>query len=131
MEPLPYPVKGERLSVRLDCFLNMDEGDRKLFTACLLAAFRPKGPYPVLGIHGEQGSAKSTAARIFRTLVDPNTADLRSMPREERDLVIAARNGWCVNFDNLSHLPNWVSDALCRIATGSGFGVRQLYSDDM
>lgn len=130
MEQLPRPVEGGQLDDRLGCFLNMEPDDRKLFTACLLAAFRPRGPYPVLGIHGEQGSAKSTAAMIFRTLVDPNTANLRSMPREERDLVIAARNGWCVNFDNLSHLPHWVSDALCRISTGAGFGVRQLYSDD-
>ena len=24
----------------------------------------------------------------------------------------------------------WLSDALCRLATGGGFGTRQLYSDD-
>jgi len=27
-------------------------------------------------------------------------------------------------------LPNWLSDALCRLATGGCFGVRQLYIDD-
>jgi hypothetical protein len=33
-------------------------------------------------------------------------------------------------FDNLSGLPLWLSDALCRLATGGSFAVRQLYTDD-
>jgi hypothetical protein len=44
--------------------------------------------------------------------------------------MIAANNGYLLAFDNLSGLPNWVSDALCRLATGGSFAVRQLYTDD-
>jgi hypothetical protein len=33
-------------------------------------------------------------------------------------------------FDNLSGLPHWLSDALCRLASGGSFAVRQLYTDD-
>jgi hypothetical protein len=32
--------------------------------------------------------------------------------------------------DNVSHLQPWLSDALCRLATGGGFATRQLYEDD-
>lgn len=32
--------------------------------------------------------------------------------------------------DNLSHIPPWLSDCFCRLATGGGFGTRELYSDD-
>jgi len=78
---------------------------------------------------GEQGSAKSTAARVLRRLLDPNSTPLRSLPREERDLAIAARNGWLIALDNVSALADWLSDGLCRIATGGGLGTRQLYSD--
>jgi hypothetical protein len=39
-------------------------------------------------------------------------------------------NGYVLAFDNLSGLPNWLSDALCRLATGGSFAVRQLYTDD-
>jgi hypothetical protein len=95
----------------------------------LLAALRPVGPYPVLVIYGEQGSAKSSLVRVLRALVDPNAAALRTTSREERDLVIAATNGWLIALDNLSHLPDWLSDALCRLATGSGFATRALYTD--
>jgi hypothetical protein len=62
-------------------------------------------------------------------LVDPNSAPLRSEPRDARDLIIAANNSWVLAFDNLSHLPAWLSDALCRLATGGGFSTRELYTD--
>jgi hypothetical protein len=62
-------------------------------------------------------------------LLDPNTAPLRALPREDRDLFIAASNGHVLAFDNVSGLPAWISDTLCRLATGGGFAVRQLYSD--
>src|SRR5437762_12844569 len=44
--------------------------------------------------------------------------------------MIAAHNGHLLAFDNLSGLPAWLSDALCRLASGSSFAVRQLYTDD-
>jgi hypothetical protein len=44
--------------------------------------------------------------------------------------MIAASNGHLLAFDNLSGLPGWLSDALCRLATGGSFAVRQLYTDD-
>jgi hypothetical protein len=31
--------------------------------------------------------------------------------------------------DNLSRIPPWLSDALCRLATGGGFATRELYTD--
>ena len=80
-------------------------------------------------VYGEQGSAKSSLVRVLRALVDPNTAALRTTPRDERDLVIAATNGWLIAVDNLSHLPDWLSDAVCRLATGTGFATRELYTD--
>jgi hypothetical protein len=129
MLPLPEPVPGGSLAA-LHPFVNLaSDEDWRLLVSWLLAALRPVGPYPVLVIYGEQGSAKSSLVRILRALVDPNTAALRTTPREERDLVIAAINGWLIALDNLSHLPDWLSDALCRLATGSGFATRELYTD--
>jgi hypothetical protein len=129
MLALPEPVRGGTLAV-LRPFINLaSEDDWRLFVSFLLQTFRPRGPYIVLVIYGEQGSAKSSLVRVVRALIDPNTAALRTMSRDERDLVIAATNGWIIALDNLSHLPVWLSDALCRLATGSGFATRELYSD--
>jgi hypothetical protein len=63
-------------------------------------------------------------------LVDLNAAPVRALPREERELMIAANNGYLLAFDNLSGLPAWLSDALCRLATGGSFAVGQLYTND-
>ena len=56
-------------------------------------------------------------------------APLRRPPREERDLMIAAANGWVVGYDNLSGIPVLLSDAICTLATGAGFSTRELYTD--
>jgi hypothetical protein len=44
--------------------------------------------------------------------------------------VITANNGWLLVLDNLSTIPIWLSDALCRLSTGGGFATRELYRDD-
>jgi hypothetical protein len=129
MLALPDPVRGGKVD-DLRPLLNVAaEDDFKLIVAWLLAALRPAGPFPLLAICGEAGSAKSTAAKVLRSLVDPNTAPLRSSPRDERDLFISAANSACLVFDNLSAIPAWLSDALCRVATGGSFATRTLHTD--
>lgn len=129
MQALPAPVAGGSVST-LRLFLNVKtDADFVLVVAWVLASLRDHGPYPVLVLSGEQGSAKSTFSAILRALLDPNTAPLRALPREDRDLFIAASNGHLLAFDNVSGLPAWISDTLCRLATGGGFAVRQLYTD--
>jgi hypothetical protein len=129
MQALPMPVPGGTVEA-LRSFLNVQsEADFVLVIAWALACLRDRGPYPALVLSGEQGSAKSTFSAILRALLDPNTAPLRALPREDRDLFIAASNGHVLAFDNVSGLPAWISDTLCRLATGGGFAVRQLYTD--
>jgi hypothetical protein len=55
-----------------------------------------------------------------RTLIDPNELLRRALPHEEHDLAIAAANAHVLSFDNVSNLPAWLSDALCRLSTGGG-----------
>ncbi len=129
MRALPAPMPGGSVAA-LRSFLNVrSDTDFVLVIAWALACLRNRGPYPVIVLSGEQGSAKSTFSAMLRALLDPNTAPLRALPREDRDLFIAASNGHVLAFDNVSGLPAWISDTLCRLATGGGFAVRQLYSD--
>ena len=129
MLPLRMPIRGGSLEA-LAPFCNVaNRSDFVLVVAWLLAALRHAGPYPVLAVSGEQGSAKTVLSKMLRGLIDPNAAPVRTGPREERDLFIAASNGHLLAFDNLSDLPPWMSDALCRLASGGSFAVRQLYTD--
>ena len=113
-----------------DAYVNLTEPDFRLLVGWLAAALLPEGPYPVLAIHGEQGSAKSTLAKVVRLLVDPQASPVLAQPCSTRDLMVTAFGGWLLVYDNISILPNWLSDSLCRLATGGGFSGRALYSDD-
>jgi hypothetical protein len=128
MRPLPEPAPGGRIE-ELRGFVNVDDDGFILILAWLVQALRGRGPNPVLVLNGEQGTAKSTTAWVLRALVDPGKAPLRSQPRNEHDLVIAAESNWVIALDNLSGIPVWLSDALCRLATGGGFSTRRLYTD--
>ena len=130
MRPLPIPAPASQGSLSsLWELLNVSQAHRPLFAGALLNCLHPHGPYFVTNFIGEQGTGKSCVARILRMLIDPNENPLRSPPREERDLIVHAANNWCVVLDNLSGLPPWMSDGLCRLATGGGHSARQLYSD--
>jgi hypothetical protein len=129
MRPFPEPVRRGALS-KLRHFINVTDEDWPLIAAWLVAALRPSYPFPLLAVHGEQGSAKSTTTEMLCALVDPRKPALRSEPRNVQDLMIAAKNSWLVAYDNLSSIPVWLSDALCRLTTGGGFGTRELYADD-
>jgi putative DNA primase/helicase len=67
---------------------------------------------------------------LLRRLIDPNKADLRATPKDERDLAIAAEHGRVLAFDNLTYLSDSLSNALCRLATGGGFATRELFTDE-
>jgi DNA polymerase I-like protein with 3'-5' exonuclease and polymerase domains len=129
MLALPRPMFGGTLE-DLRPYVHVTDDDAwALYKAWLVGAFRPTGPYAGLALYGQQGSAKTTAAKVSRALLDPAAPALRSDPRELRDLAIAARNSWVVAFDNVSHLQPWLSDALCRLSTGGGWATRELYTD--
>jgi hypothetical protein len=129
--PLPRPVETPATQVipLLKDLVNVTEADLPMVTAWLLGVLRGRSPFPVLILVGEQGTAKSFGSNMIRGILDPNVAPLRSTPREPRDLMIAARNSLVMAFDNLSTIPEWFSDDLCRLATGSGFATRELHTD--
>lgn len=129
--PLPLPLRGGSVE-DLRPFLNISDekdGDFRLIVCWLVAALRPEGPFPLLELTGGPGTAKSTQARVLQRLIDPQSGDLRSEPKETRDLAIAAQNGWVMAYDNLRHFEPWLSDTLCRISTGGGFATRKLHTD--
>jgi hypothetical protein len=127
--PVGTPVRGGSIEL-LRKYVNVKtDDDFVLFVFWLLAVLRPAGPYPILMVSGEHGAAKSSATKIARSIVDPNTMAVRTPPKEDRDLFIAAHNSHVLAYDNISSLPPWLADSFCRIATGGGFATRELYEN--
>jgi hypothetical protein len=128
LRELPLPRRGGSIDL-LKGFVNLGDDDYLLLVTWLTAAYRPAGPYPILALLGEQGSAKTTLSRLARRFVDPHVSLLRSEPKEPRDLMIAATNSWVVAIDNVSRMLGWLSDAFSRLATGGGYATRALCTD--
>lgn len=129
MGALPVPARGGSIN-ELRRFLNpgLSDDDFRLVIGFLIGCFHPCGPYPVLVLRGEQGSAKSALTRLVKRLVDPAMPETRSLPGAEEDLVAAAVNARLLAFDNVSAIAPWLSDAICRLSTGSGTSVRRHYT---
>lgn len=130
MLALPTPVRGKDGLAQLRKLIGQKRDIWVLLLGWLFGCFSPRGPYPLLALSGEQGSGKTTLAKLLRQMIDPNKVDLGTKPKDERDLAIAARNSWVLGFDNLSSIDPSLSDAMCRLATGGGFRTRQLFTDD-
>ena len=126
--PLPDPEAGD-LVERLRGFVNVSNEDEfKLIVSWLVAALWPGRPFPILIVNGVQG-CKSVLCRLLRSLIDPDVAMIYAAPKDERDLVLAASNTWVQGVDNLSSVNGFLPDALCRLASGSGFRTRALHTN--
>ncbi|MCB2141247.1 hypothetical protein KQH27_00905 [bacterium] len=130
MLALPSPKKGGGLSKLKKILRFPDEDSFRLTIGWLLGVLHPTGPYPILFINGEPGSSKSSFALQLKKLIDPSKANTRNCPKSEQDLVLSAIHSRVLAFDNISFVKGWLSDALCRMATGSGYATRKLYEDD-
>jgi hypothetical protein len=128
MLALPVPSHDGSIDL-LRPYVNLSKGDFRLMIAWLTAALRPVGPYPILVLHGEQGSAKSSLARILRLLIDPHSSALLMQAKSTRDLMVTAVHGWLLIYDNISVIPNWLSESLCQIVFGGAVAGRALFTD--
>lgn len=129
MSALCAPVQGGTLD-ELRKHVKITDESWPLVAGWLVGAMSPRGPYPALVFRGQHGAGKSHSARVLRSLVDPSIAPIRSEPREPRDLVITAKASHVAAYDNISSIPPWLSDGLCRLATGGGYAARTLYTDE-
>ena len=133
MQPLPVPTVVSGCNRGLDRFrrlVNLDGDNWLLLLAFLIGTFRSKGPFACLSVEGERGSGKSVVCELLKQIVDPSTTLRLSMPDDARNLSIMAAHHHLLVFDNLSGLKRDISDALCQLATGGGFQIRKLYTDE-
>lgn len=110
--------------------LNVEQSKRLILKCYIISLFIPGLPKAILMIHGEQGSAKSMLQELIKMLVDPDILKTLSFPKDTAELVQQLSHNALVYYDNLSKIPVWISDLLCRATTGSGFSKRRVYTAD-
>lgn len=127
--PQVEPVRGGTLNL-LDKYMNLTELALKLFKIALCSYLVPAIPHPGVHPHGQHGAGKSFLLRVIRGIVDPSQVPLLSFPNDNAELAQQLSHHYCAFYDNVSAIPQRISDALCRAVTGEGFTKRELYSDD-
>ena len=84
-QPQVYPSRDYQENI-FDTFIgliNVKDEDNKLLLKCyIITLFIPNIPKPVLMLHGEQGSAKTTLQESMKMLVDPSPIKTVTFPRD-------------------------------------------------
>ena len=125
---LPEPERGGDLA-ELRELLNIGDEQWDLLVGWMVASLLPEPPHPIMLLGGLQGTGKTSLARLVVGLIDASPAPLRSQPREPEQWALSAAGSWCIVIDNISAIPLWWSDALCKAVTGDGWTKRMLYTD--
>jgi len=110
-------------------FINL-KGSDLLFMVYLVSCFIPGWAHPIPVIFGEKGAAKSTTFKILKKIIDPSIIEVMTFPKDQSELIQQLSHHWFIGYDNITTMPNWISDALCRACTGEGMSKRVLYTDD-
>lgn len=126
--PMPVPIKGGDIGEFLG-LLNLKGGSADLLVGWMVASYFPGDPCAIGVFDGQYGAGKSSAARMVVELLDPSPAPLRCLPKNLDDWVVASAGSRMTALDNVSAIPDWFSDALCRAVTGEAMAKRKLYSN--
>lgn len=141
MLPLPDPTppqgapSGRVPLPRLWRFLTPAPGDSPLRIRLLVAALLvqplvdPDLPRPILVVLGPEGSGKSQQSAAVQALIDPSVTETLDPPKTEEILADELRVRNTLNLDNVSSIPTWLSDSICRASGGGGLAKRALYTD--
>jgi hypothetical protein len=89
------PTAVNPIDTRHETSSQIQSSNRDFVPLCgfLLPCLNPNASFFILLVNGEADSAKSTLCRSVRALVDPNKAELRSQPKDNRDLEIGGDAG--------------------------------------
>jgi hypothetical protein len=133
---MPIPEEGGDITALWGLLNLASEQDFILFLIWVLSCYRPislgvfTGEYGMLLIIGEHGSAKTSALKAAVALVDPLRTKPKGPPREERDVLVAAKHAFVLSMDNLKHISVERAATLCRLLSGASNSGRALYTDD-
>ncbi|MCA9370593.1 MAG: hypothetical protein KC680_01370 [Candidatus Peregrinibacteria bacterium] len=130
-QPQVEPVESGGDAKKLLEYINIEKKEHQLlFLVHVISCFIPHIPHPIAVLHGRPGSAKSTATKMTKALVDPSKMGAFTFPSDATQLVQQMSHHWAPAYDNIDYLTTEQSDALCRATTGGGFSKRVLYTDD-
>jgi hypothetical protein len=118
----------------LDKFLHLaniqENSTRHLLKVYMISLVIPDIPHPMLQLHGEKGSTKSTLESFIKRIIDPSNPELLTIPYDRKEFVQQVSHNHTVYYDNTKVVPKWLPDEACKVVTGAGITKRKLYTDN-
>lgn len=122
------PVRGGDAWKIFD-FLNIKVTDQLLLLVYIISLLIPGIPHPVFHPWGDYGSAKSFLCTVINLFCDPTSVTKMILNKKEADAIQNFYKHYVTVLDNLSEVPDWLSDLICQTCTGGSFNKRKLYTD--
>ncbi len=126
---LPDFTGSATLPELLAPFLPFSADDKKLVIVWLLCAMLEDTKKCILVAVGPEGSGKSSACRVLRSLIDPQSNPPGTLPYDEQNLCLSLGNRYCTLYDNVRTVSNKISDILCQATQGGSYETRTLYTN--
>jgi len=123
------PAETETDIQELIDLFGIKEGDQLLLKTLIISYFVPNVPRPILVIHGEQGSAKTTLIQAIREIIDPSQVEVLNLPKSAEEMPLQLIQHYFLPFDNVGYINDDQSNILCQAVTGTGYTKRELYTD--
>lgn len=128
-QPLPTPDRQGDIKVILK-YLNVQDPKQAMLVLVYLVLLPMVNIIrPILAIIGPEGSAKTSLAKMVRSVTDPSSPISCNCKWTSVDLSLAFYHNSVPFFDNLSTISKWVSDMFCQAITGGSLAQRQHYSN--
>ena len=129
-----YPSKNYPSDI-MDQFLKLinlkDSENTRLLVKCYIVSILIPGiSKAMLMIHGPKGAAKTAFEDLVKQLLDPSILSNLTLARNTETLAQQLMHNFLTYYDNVSTLPEWLSNDLCRAVTGTASSKRELYTDD-
>lgn len=125
---IPDPIPGGHPDL-LGELLNVAPADWDLLLGWIVSALLPDVHSPILLFRGQQGTGKSTAGEMVKTLIDPSPSMRVTPPRDVDSWALQSNGARVILLDNVSQIQDWFSDALCRTVTGGALVQRRHYTN--
>ena len=130
LPPLPLEHRGAgSLDGTRHLFNIPDGGEWAAFVACRVASLLyPASTHPAeIFTSDTSGSLKTSTVRITKAWTDPGP--FLPVPKDTQSWAATAGNVYAAAIDNVSWIPDWWSDLLCKAASGDAWAARALYTD--
>lgn len=109
-------------------YCNVSAKDRLLTLVIFICALVPGIAKPLIQLSGPQRSGKSFLMKLFKSLIDPSSSTIITLPAKDIDVALIFYRHYIAPIDNASKLWASICDMICSFISGGRIEMRTLHT---